>query len=55
VAWALAVVMGIGVVALTFAAVYRGASGARQPTIPPPTTGPVGSQTLPPVASTPLP
>jgi hypothetical protein len=27
VAWALAVVMGIGVVALTFAAVYRGAGG----------------------------
>jgi hypothetical protein len=55
VAWALAVVMGIGVVALTFAAVYRGAGGARQPTIPPPTTGPVGTRTLPPVASTPLP
>jgi hypothetical protein len=55
VAWALAVVMGIGVVALTFAAVYRGAGGARQPTLPPPTTGPVGTRSIPPVATTPLP
>lgn len=57
VAWALAVVMGIGVVALTFAAVYRGAGGgARQPAGPPPSSGsPVGRQTMPPVASTPLP
>ncbi len=44
VAWLLAVLMGIGVVALTFAAVYRGAgSGSRQPTPPPPpATGQVG-------------
>lgn len=42
VAWALAVVMGIGVVALTFAAVYRGASGSRQPGPPPPSSGTVG-------------
>lgn len=55
VAWALAVVMGIGVVVLTFTAVFRGASGTRQPTVPPPSTGPVGTRTLPPVASTPLP
>jgi hypothetical protein len=55
VAWALAVVMGIGVVALTFAAVYR-AGPSRQPTIPPPSTGsPVGSQSMPPVATSPLP
>ena len=54
VAWALAVVMGIGVVALTFAAVYRGAGGARQPG-PPPTSAPVGAQTMQPVATTPLP
>ncbi len=54
VAWALAVVMGIGVVALTFAAVYRGAGNAR-PSIPPPSTGPVGTTHVPPVASTPLP
>ncbi|NJP42095.1 SCO2583/SCO2584 N-terminal domain-containing protein [Actinacidiphila epipremni] len=57
VAWALAVVMGIGVVALTFAAVYRGAgAGARQPADPPPSSGSqLGRQTLPPVASTPVP
>lgn len=40
VAWVLAVVMGVGVVALAFAAVYRGASGQRDdPGPPPPTTG----------------
>lgn len=56
VAWALAVVMGIGVVALTFAAVYRGASGAtRQPVGPPPSSGTVGRQSVPPVAATRLP
>ncbi|MDX6353145.1 MAG: hypothetical protein QOF98_48 [Streptomyces sp.] len=54
VAWALAVVMGIGVVALTFAAVYRGASGTRQPTQPPPSS-PVGAQSMPPVYTSPLP
>jgi hypothetical protein len=57
VAWALAVVMGIGVVALTFAAVYRGAAGGtRQPASPPPSSGsPVGTQTLPPVVTAPSP
>jgi hypothetical protein len=57
VAWALAVVMGIGVVALTFAAVYRGASaGTRQPADPPPSSGsPVGRQSLPPVVGAPAP
>ncbi|WNI15471.1 hypothetical protein [Actinacidiphila sp. ITFR-21] len=55
VAWALAVVMGIGVVALTFAAVYRGAGGTRQPTAPPPSSGPVGTQRMQPVLTTPLP
>ncbi|MBD0737696.1 hypothetical protein ACIOC1_11125 [Streptomyces sp. NPDC088197] len=57
VAWALAVVMGIGVVALTFAAVYRGAGGAtRPPVVPPPSSGPVGTQSsLPPVAANRLP
>jgi hypothetical protein len=40
VAWVLAVVMGIGVVALAFTAVYRGASGdAREPSPPPASTG----------------
>ncbi|MFD4141448.1 hypothetical protein [Streptomyces sp. NPDC058572] len=39
VAWVLALVMGIGMVALAFTAVYRGASGNRQdPTVPAPTT-----------------
>ncbi|OEV02731.1 hypothetical protein [Streptomyces oceani] len=39
VAWVLAVVMGIGVVALAFAAVYRGATSQRQEPTPPPSTG----------------
>ncbi|SEN25790.1 hypothetical protein SAMN05216267_100395 [Actinacidiphila rubida] len=57
VAWAMAVVMGIGVVALTFAAVYRGAGGGRQPAGPvaPATTNPVGTQRMEPVATSPLP
>ncbi|GAB2627308.1 hypothetical protein GCM10027168_68790 [Streptomyces capparidis] len=36
VAWVLAVVMGVGVLALTVAAVYRGASGGRPEPAPPP-------------------
>ncbi|WP_445330151.1 SCO2584 family spore wall biosynthesis protein [Streptomyces spinoverrucosus] len=36
VAWLLALVMGIGMVALAFAAVYRGASSNRQDQVPPP-------------------
>jgi hypothetical protein len=36
VAWMLALVMGIGMVALAFTAVYRGASSGRQDQIPPP-------------------
>lgn len=42
VAWLLAVVMGIGMVALAFTAVYRGSSSNRQDPVPPATTG-VGS------------
>ncbi|MEU8588150.1 hypothetical protein AB0C59_14310 [Streptomyces sp. NPDC048664] len=38
VAWMLALVMGIGMVALAFTAVYRGASSGRQEQIPPPAT-----------------
>ncbi|MET9497305.1 hypothetical protein [Streptomyces sp. NPDC006552] len=38
VAWALAVIMGVGMVALAFTAVYRGASGGRQDQVPPPAT-----------------
>ena len=34
----LALVMGIGMVALAFTAVYRGASGNRQDQVPPPAT-----------------
>jgi hypothetical protein len=52
VAWVLAVVMGVGVVALTFAAVYRGAGGGRQPSVPSPPTGRV-APTIPPVAASP--
>ncbi|MFD7706657.1 hypothetical protein ACFV6E_41805 [Streptomyces sp. NPDC059785] len=36
VAWMLALVMGVGMVALAFAAVYRGASSGRQDQVPPP-------------------
>ncbi|WP_405853570.1 hypothetical protein OG361_13670 [Streptomyces sp. NBC_00090] len=39
VAWLLALVMGIGMVALAFSAVYRGAVANRQDQIPPATTG----------------
>ncbi|MFD5427805.1 hypothetical protein [Streptomyces sp. NPDC127084] len=38
VAWVLALVMGIGMVALAFGAVYRGASANRQDSVPPPAT-----------------
>lgn len=37
-AWMLALVMGIGMVALAFSAVYRGAAGSRQEPAPPPAT-----------------
>jgi hypothetical protein len=43
VAWVLAVVMGIGMVALAFSAVYRGAAGQRQEPAPPPATTGVGT------------
>ncbi|MDG4858399.1 hypothetical protein P8605_09580, partial [Streptomyces sp. T-3] len=42
VAWILAVLMGIGMVALAFTAVYRGASSGRQDQTPPPATTGVG-------------
>ncbi|MFJ4684863.1 hypothetical protein [Streptomyces sp. NPDC088789] len=38
VAWLLALLMGIGMIALAFAAVYRGASSGRQDPAPPPAT-----------------
>lgn len=53
VAWVLAVVMGVGVVALTFAAVYRSAGGGRQQPVAPSPTGRVGAPTIPPVAASP--
>ncbi|MEU7277260.1 hypothetical protein AB0A69_00465 [Streptomyces sp. NPDC045431] len=43
VAWVLAVLLGVGMVALAFAAVYRGASGSRDDQVPAPaTTGATG-------------
>ncbi|MEU1487284.1 hypothetical protein [Streptomyces sp. NPDC005752] len=38
VAWLLALLMGIGMVALAFSAVFRGAAGNRQDQVPPPVT-----------------
>ncbi|WP_406494051.1 hypothetical protein OG936_10275 [Streptomyces sp. NBC_00846] len=43
VAWLLAVLMGIGMVALAFSAVYRNSSGNRQAPAPPPATTGVDS------------
>lgn len=43
VAWLLAVLMGIGMVALAFSAVYRNTSGNRQDPVPPPATTGVDS------------
>ena len=43
VAWLLALLMGIGMVALAFSAVYRGASANRQDQVPPPATTGVDS------------
>lgn len=45
VAWVLAVVMGIGLVALAFSAVYRGASGRNQSPAPAPTSSGVDAPT----------
>ncbi|WP_371529202.1 hypothetical protein OG302_27455 [Streptomyces sp. NBC_01283] len=56
VAWMLALVMGIGMVALAFTAVYRGASAGRQDPSPPPvSTEPSASAEYgpPPVSATP--
>ncbi|WP_324785658.1 hypothetical protein [Streptomyces sp. H51] len=52
VAWMLAVVMGVGMVALAFAAVYRGGSSSREDQVPPPaSTGLEQSGAAPPSAS----
>ncbi|GGZ27457.1 hypothetical protein GCM10010387_21100 [Streptomyces inusitatus] len=45
VAWVLALLMGIGMVALAFTAVYRGASGSRQDQVPAPATSGVDATT----------
>ncbi|GAA2311901.1 hypothetical protein OHT20_26050 [Streptomyces caniferus] len=45
VAWVLAVVMGIGLVALAFSAVYRGSSGRNQSPAPAPTSSGVDAST----------
>ncbi|MFF1921594.1 hypothetical protein ACFVW8_13605 [Streptomyces sp. NPDC058221] len=47
VAWLLALVMGIGMVALAFSAVYRNTSGDRQDQVPPPATTGVDSAPAP--------
>ncbi|MFE8007190.1 hypothetical protein [Streptomyces sp. NPDC057418] len=51
VAWLLAVLMGIGMVALAFTAVYRGAAGNRQDQAPPPATSGVDAPGAAPSAS----
>ncbi|MFJ9810866.1 hypothetical protein ACIRTB_21825 [Streptomyces sp. NPDC101158] len=52
VAWVLALVMGVGMVALAFSAVYRGASANRQDRIPPPATTGVDKPRTAPSAAT---
>lgn len=51
VAWLLALLMGIGMVALAFSAVYRGAAGNRQEQVPPPVTSGVDKPGAAPSAS----
>ncbi|MFC0597507.1 hypothetical protein [Streptomyces palmae] len=53
VAWVLAVLMGIGVVALAFSAVYRGASGSRQDPSPAPASSGVDTPTADPESPAP--
>ncbi|MFE9723473.1 hypothetical protein ACFYQ5_07725 [Streptomyces sp. NPDC005794] len=51
VAWLLALLMGIGMVALAFSAVYRGGASNRQNQVPPPVTGVVDKPGVAPSAS----
>ncbi|MFE1347765.1 hypothetical protein [Streptomyces sp. NPDC058757] len=51
VAWLLALLMGIGMVALAFSAVYRGAAANRQDQVPPASTGVDQPNPGPPAAS----
>ncbi|MFH8792618.1 hypothetical protein [Streptomyces sp. NPDC017941] len=53
VAWMLALVLGIGMVAFAFAAVYRGAASGRQDRIPPPATTEIEQNAGPRDAGTP--
>ncbi|MGW7430315.1 SCO2584 family spore wall biosynthesis protein [Streptomyces sp. NPDC054861] len=54
VAWVLALVMGVGMVALAFTAVYRGASANRQDQVPAPaTTGIDKPRAVPPAVTAP--
>lgn len=53
VAWMLALLLGIGMVAFAFAAVYRGAASGRQDRIPPPATTGVEQNAAPGDAGTP--
>ncbi|MEU5216006.1 hypothetical protein AB0G79_07380 [Streptomyces sp. NPDC020807] len=58
VAWVLALVMGVGMVALAFSAVYRGAVANRQDRLPTPTTTGIDTpdpNPAPPAAYTPAP
>ncbi|MFD4372019.1 hypothetical protein [Streptomyces sp. NPDC058486] len=51
IAWLLALLMGIGMVALAFTAVYRGAAANRQDQVPPASTGVDQPNPAPPAAS----
>ncbi|MEU3609003.1 hypothetical protein AB0E83_26680 [Streptomyces sp. NPDC035033] len=51
VAWILALLMGVGMVALAFTAVYRGAAANRQDRVPPASTGVDRPNPAPPAAS----
>nr|WP_157164688.1 hypothetical protein [Streptomyces typhae] len=53
VAWMLALLLGIGMVAFAFAAVYRGAASGRQDRIPPPATTEIEQNAGPADAGTP--
>ncbi|MFV2118929.1 hypothetical protein ACE14D_10995 [Streptomyces sp. Act-28] len=50
VAWLVALLMGLGMVALAFTAVYRGSSGSREEQIPAPASSDVGPDGVPPTA-----
>ncbi|MEV3930307.1 MULTISPECIES: hypothetical protein [unclassified Streptomyces] len=51
IAWLLALLMGVGMVALAFSAVYRGAAAGREEQVPPPVTSGVDKPGVAPSAS----